>query len=157
MSRKKIVVGALVTLCVASLIAFAAIYEARDEASFKARFRAEKIRRGEDPDKAPPTPTKPEWEWLHVSAEQLVADYRANEVAADSKYKGAHLAVAGTVGRVTGEFLTLEVANGISDVQCIYSIGADGPENVQRGEPATIYGMGSGKIHNVIVTNCRAQ
>jgi hypothetical protein len=44
--------------------------------------------------KGPPAPTTPP---MTVSAKQLYADYHANEVAADEKYKGKNLLVSGTI------------------------------------------------------------
>lgn len=55
------------------------------------------------PAAAAPAPAAPEV--LHVEATQLLADFKANEAAADLKYKGKTLEVTGNVGKVDTEFL----------------------------------------------------
>ena len=107
--------------------------------------------------KAIPKPKKntaPDWQWMNVTAEQLVADYRANEIAADSKYKNQHLVVTGTIGRIASEYMTLEVSDQAMDVQCIYKPGKSGPESLVRGQESKVYGVGAGKVSNVILKNC---
>jgi hypothetical protein len=42
---------------------------------------------------------------IPVSAEQLLADYEANEVAADEKYKGKRLEVTGTIDNIGKDVL----------------------------------------------------
>lgn len=42
---------------------------------------------------------------IHITADKLYADYHANEVSADQKYKGQHLIVSGYVQSIDKDFL----------------------------------------------------
>lgn len=57
------------------------------------------------PAEAAPAPAEAAPEALQVEATQLIADFKANEAAADLKYKGKTLEVTGNVGKVDTEFL----------------------------------------------------
>jgi hypothetical protein len=142
-----IILGLILLVIVLAVLAAGGIWLYRDDRRLAAKYPIA-VREKE-------SPSEPDWEWLHVTAGQLVADYRSNEIAADLKYKNQHLIVTGTLGRITSEFLTLEVEDALADVQCIYASQGYGSEGLQRGRETRIFGTGGGKLHNVILTNCR--
>lgn len=49
-----------------------------------------------------------ETEWTKVKADDLIKDYKANELRADSKYKGKHLEVFGQLAEVSDTFGVLQ-------------------------------------------------
>jgi hypothetical protein len=94
-----------------------------------------------------------------VSAEELVADYRANEVAADGRYRNYLAEINGTVDRVGrdltgGEYVTLRSASGLWQVQCFASSDQTFA-GLRPGQQVTLSGRVQGKFGNVLVKDCR--
>jgi len=89
-----------------------------------------------------------------VTADQLVADYEANEQAANDKYLGKVVQVSGKVAQVTSEDgknkVVFETANPISGVITELEEGNDA-EGINAGEEATVKGMCSGYLSDVIL------
>ena len=99
---------------------------------------------------------------VRVTAEQLVSDYEANEVAADEKYKGRKLFVPGIVERIAKDFfgtpyVVLEAGGkySLTGVQCMFDDGHTGPlANLQKGQRVDVTGKCIGKGMTVLLTGC---
>ena len=91
---------------------------------------------------------------VSVSAEQILADYEANEEAANAKYLGKVVEVSGKVAEITTEEgknkVHLETANPISVVITELDAG-NNAEGLQVGDQATVKGMCSGYLSDVIL------
>lgn len=89
-----------------------------------------------------------------VTADQLVADYEANEQAANDKYLGKVVQVSGKVAQVTSEDgknkVVFETGNPISGVISELEDG-NHAEGINAGEEATVKGMCSGYLSDVIL------
>ncbi len=112
------------------------------------------------PAPVPPTPTapavEPAPEIVDVTAKQLFADYDANEIAADGKYKGKVLRISGTVGKVGKDVLDepyVTLAAGAFDVQCMFRDSAP-LAAVKKRQRLTVQCTDPGKMGNVIVRGC---
>jgi hypothetical protein len=89
-----------------------------------------------------------------VTAEQLLADYEANEDAANDKYLGKVVEVTGKVAEVTTEEgknkVHFETGNPISVIITELDAG-NNTEGLQVGDQATVKGMCSGYLSDVIL------
>jgi len=89
-----------------------------------------------------------------VTADQLLTDYESNEQTANDKYLGKVVQVSGKVVEVTTEEgknkIHLETSNPISMVITELDEG-NGVEGLQPGEQATVKGMCSGYLSDVIL------
>ena len=100
---------------------------------------------------------------IQVSATQLYADYEANEIAADQKYKGKVLVVSGTIGDIAKDiaddiYVTLKGDDVIGDVQCFFSEAhTSTAAQLQKGQKITVKGKCDGKMMNVILRGCSVQ
>ena len=98
-----------------------------------------------------------------LSADQLYRDYSANEVAADSKYKGRVVVVSGTVQSIgkdiTDEAYIVVGGGGFLDgVQCMFTKGEQGAvARLSKGQRVTVKGEVSGKMGNVLLRRCTLQ
>lgn len=100
---------------------------------------------------------------LSVSPRQLMADYEANEVAADQQYKDKVLLVSGIVTNigkdVMGEiYVTLSAGDALGGVQCSFSEShTQEAARLSKGQRVTIKGMCKGKVLNVLLGGCILQ
>jgi len=100
----------------------------------------------------------------HISAKELVAAYKNNEILADRAYKGDRLVVHGTVGKIGKDILGTpylmidEEQFGLGGVQALFS-DDDIPElaTVSRGELVQVEGTCSGLMVNVLLRHCVLQ
>lgn len=98
---------------------------------------------------------------VDVTPKQLFADYEANEVSADDKYKGKILRVSGTVSKIGKDMLdTPYVEFGVGDavfgVQCMFDdTGVLG--SLKKGQKLTVRCKGDGKLGNVILRGCMVE
>lgn len=102
-----------------------------------------------NPDRPTQTASQTEPE-ISVEAEKLSADYKANEVAADNKYKGKRLLVTGTVESINKDFKD-EVWVGLATDNQFMPIHAEGfaPQQVsglKKGSVIKIPCTGAGMI-----------
>jgi uncharacterized protein (DUF1330 family) len=94
---------------------------------------------------------------IRISARQLYADYEANEVAADQKYKGAILEVLGTVDTIGKDitntiFVALKGDQYFGVVECMFSDEyAGAAARLKKGQTVTIKGRCEGKMINIII------
>jgi tetratricopeptide (TPR) repeat protein len=101
-------------------------------------------------------------EAIHVSAEDLIAQYKANEVSADQAYKGRWLEVRGTVDKVGKDLLdtmyvTLKSGQQFDfvSVQCFFE--KEWENALASVKPNYIYkirGQCDGKFANVLLRKC---
>jgi hypothetical protein len=91
---------------------------------------------------------------VKVTAAQLIADYEANEQAANDKYLGKVIEVSGKITDVTTEEgklkIHIETSNPMSLVICEMEDNKDGGAP-KTGDEAVIKGMCSGYLSDVIL------
>jgi hypothetical protein len=103
---------------------------------------------------------------VSTNAAQIIQDYKANEVRADSQYKGRLVTVTGKIDSISKDILdsayvTLSDGTefGFISVQCTFGEPIS-PQQTQRleslskGQIITVSGMCSGKFGNVLLSDC---
>ncbi len=101
-------------------------------------------------------------EAIQVTATNIIAEYKANEVSADATYKGKLVEVKGTVSAIAKDImdtpyiaLTNEEPYGFESVQCMFSKSQEAElAGVSKDQSITLRGRVSGKLGNVIVREC---
>lgn len=94
---------------------------------------------------------------IHVEAADLYADYEANEVGADLKYKNRLLWVEGVIQSVGKDivdtpYVELEGSGGLFAVQCMFPKGSEAElADLQKGKALIVVGRGAGKLGNVLI------
>lgn len=101
-----------------------------------------------------------------IPANQVIADYRNNEVAADAKYNGKTVRVRGVVQEVGVDvlnqpYVSLGGRGGLESVQCTFPESAKASlMHLSKGRVATVQGVITGKTigivsldHAVLVTS----
>lgn len=99
---------------------------------------------------------------IAVTAPVLVADYEANEIAADRKYKGQILEITGVVDSIGKDILdsmyvTLDSDErfGITNVQCFFDKSEEtNLAALSKGRSLTVRGRCDGKFGNVLIKDC---
>lgn len=97
---------------------------------------------------------------IKVSAETLMRDYTANEVAADAKYKDKLIEVSGVISSIGKDILNkpyvaLQTSDVIFTVQCMFDPSASSKlVNLTKDKSITVTGTMSGKMGNVILKQC---
>lgn len=99
-------------------------------------------------------PTPPPQQFINISARQLFAEYEANEVAADRKFKDQLLQVSGTVLKIDsgiGDGANVNLSTG--DEYGFNSVIADGDEGfdnqaaeMSKGQSVTLNCTGGGEV-----------
>ncbi len=100
-------------------------------------------------------------EAIKVTALKLASDYKANQVAADSKYEGKTVEVTGTITSIGKDILdtpyvTLNGGDIITSVQCMFD-KSDQAElaTLSKDTRITLQGkVRGGLIMNVLLDNC---
>jgi len=100
---------------------------------------------------------------IEVKAKNLIADYKANEISADAKYKDKLVKVTGVVGSIAKDVLdkpyvtlTNETQYSFESVQCYFSKADEANLTaVTKDTRITVQGRVSGKsLTNVLVKEC---
>lgn len=97
---------------------------------------------------------------IEVSAVQLFAEYSANEIRADNTYKNQSVRVSGYVASIGKDiigspYVVLATNDLIGSVQCVLTpVAAQEASALNQGQVVTLVGKVSGKMMNVVVTNC---
>jgi hypothetical protein len=97
---------------------------------------------------------------MRVSARQLYADYEANGVAADEKYKGKVLQVTGVINDIDRDimdniYVTLKGDQYFGDIQCFFAESHLGTASqLSKGQKITVKGLCDGKLMNVMLKGC---
>ncbi len=96
-----------------------------------------------------------------LSANQLYSEYEANEVAADSKYKGRVVVVSGTIQDIGKDimddaYIVIGGEGFLDGVQCMFTKGQQSSvARLSKGQHVTVKGEVSGKMFgNVLVNKC---
>ena len=102
---------------------------------------------------------------INVTANTIAAEYKANEVAADMKYKGKWITVSGRVdsigkGILGGMYVTLKSSRGqfqvMNFIQCFFdSKYQQQLASLQKGQSVVMLGRVDGKMGNIHVKGCR--
>jgi hypothetical protein len=98
-----------------------------------------------------------------LSADKLVSEYKANEVAADAKYKGHVVVVSGTIESIGKDIMdqAYVVIGGqgfLDGVQCMFTKGEESSvARLSKGQHVTIKGEVSGKMGNVLLNKSTLQ
>lgn len=99
---------------------------------------------------------------IKVTASKLIADYKANEISADTAYKGKDVEVTGIVGSIAKDIMDtpyITLTNGdqyaFESVQCFFA-KADEQKltSITKGKSKTITGIVTGKFGNVLIKDC---
>lgn len=108
----------------------------------------------------PPKEPEPPKVEVSVKATDLYADYKANQVAADGKYKGKLLEITGEVDTIGKDvldtlYVTLKGDAYFGNVQCYFpDSAADALAKLKSGDNVVIQGKGDGYLMNVSVKDC---
>lgn len=102
---------------------------------------------------------------IEVSVEQLLKDYKENEVAADNKYKGKKVTVSGVVDSVAKDVLNdtyIKIDTGsdyeVLGAQCyIADTQLERVANLKSGDKITVEGYVSSYSLNVLLKECEVQ
>lgn len=95
-----------------------------------------------------------------LSADQLASAYEANEVAADTKYKGHVVVVTGKVNDIGKDivdtaYVTIGGSGFLDGVQCMFATGEQSRvAALSKGQFITVKGKVDGKMGNVLMRNC---
>ena len=98
-----------------------------------------------------------------LSADQLYSEYKANEVAADARYKGKIVLVSGTIQNIGKDVLDSAyiVVGGkgfLDGVQCSFTKGEESSvARLSKGQSVAVKGEVSGKMGNVQLNKCSLQ
>lgn len=98
-----------------------------------------------------------------LSADQLYNEYKANEVAADARYKGKIVVVSGTIQNIGKDILDSAyiVVGGegfLDGVQCSFTKGEESSvARLSKGQRVSVKGEVSGKMGNVQLNKCSLQ
>lgn len=101
--------------------------------------------------------------YMTVSAERLIDEYKANEIAADQIYKGKAIQVTGRVDHIGKDivdsmYITLKSADklGFVTAQCFFDDDwAVRLSHLREGDSVTVRGTCDGKFGNVLIKNCK--
>jgi len=99
---------------------------------------------------------------MTVSAIQLNADYQANQISADAKYKGKLIDVTGTINTIGKDvlndpYVTLNTSQySAFEVQCMFSqVDKSKLASLSSGQIITLQGIVNGQtLTNVIIDGC---
>jgi hypothetical protein len=106
------------------------------------------------------TQERPSEEAMVVTATQLYAAYKTNEVAADNTYKGKLLEISGTIDTIGKDILdspyvALKTGEVFGSVQCMLSDEAIAQAgSLTPGAKITLRGRGNGYLLNALVKDC---
>lgn len=93
---------------------------------------------------------------FELTPQELVQAYEANEITADTKYKGRTIALTGKISDIGKDVLDKPYvafeSSSFNNVTCYFE-KTDGLEELQKGSTYTIYGQCEGSTVNLIIIN----
>jgi hypothetical protein len=103
-----------------------------------------------------PHATVEDQEAIAISTDSLVAEYNANEKAADAKYLTKAIAVKGEVYKVekNQDGQTTVLFNSVDPMSSVFCTMRDKGEKVDSGAVVTLKGFCSGHTTDVLLTDC---
>jgi acetylornithine/succinyldiaminopimelate/putrescine aminotransferase len=95
---------------------------------------------------------------IEVTPQQLRQDYKANEVAADERYKGRTLLITGTVAEIVKDFLgypvvRLHIPLSYERIQANFPKTATGLAQLSKGQTVTLRCRGLGLMLSVLIVD----
>lgn len=98
-----------------------------------------------------------------LTADQLYNEYKSNEVAADSKYKGKIVLVSGVVQDIGKDimdeaYIVIGGQGFLDGVQCMFTESENASIiRLSKGQSVKVKGEVSGKMGNVLINKCSLQ
>lgn len=98
---------------------------------------------------------------ITITAKELFAQYEANEIQADEKYKNKRLEVSWEISNIGKDildnpYIALKTTNAIWSVQCMLADSEKSKASqLQKGGQITLEGKNTGKLGNVILRDCK--
>jgi hypothetical protein len=94
-----------------------------------------------------------------IGADALYAEYQANQVAADQKYKGQVVVVSGTIRDIGKDLMDQPYIqlgkSALLGVKCTFVKSDSSPiANLQKGQSVTVKGRVAGQIVDVMIKDC---
>jgi hypothetical protein len=100
---------------------------------------------------------------FNITADQLYSDYDANQVSADSKYKGKIVVITGQISDIGKDvtdtaYVVIGGSGLLNGAQCMFPKGQESLiGSLSKGQQVSAKGEVSGKIGNVLLRNCTVQ
>jgi hypothetical protein len=100
---------------------------------------------------------------FNITADQLYSEYDANQVSADSKYKGKIVVVTGPISDIGKDvtdtaYVVIGGTGLLNGAQCMFPKGQESLiSSLSKGQQVSVKGEVSGKIGNVLLRNCTVQ
>lgn len=109
------------------------------------------------------TETKKEPESIKITSSAMVKEYIANEVSADTKYKGKLVEISGTIKDIGKDIVDtpyIIIESNPSDyftqIQCMFSKSdVETVGSLQKNTAVVAQGEVSGKLGNVLIRECK--
>lgn len=109
------------------------------------------------------TETKKESESIKVTSSAMVKEYIANEVSADTKYKGKLVEISGTIKDIGKDIVDtpyIIIESNPSDyftqIQCMFSKSdIETVGSLQKNTAVVAQGEVSGKLGNILIRECK--
>ena len=92
-----------------------------------------------------------------MTADQLYAEYAANQVAADQKYKDQVVSVSGPITDIGKDisdtaYVVIGGTDSLDGVQCFFSSGSESQvAAMSKGQSITVKGRVQGKVANIVL------
>lgn len=100
---------------------------------------------------------------IKINAKDLFAEYEANEIQADEKYKNQILEVSGVISNIWKDlmdnpYIALKTNNVILSVQCMLDDSEKSKAaKLKKDSSLTVTGKNSWKLGNVMLRDCKIQ
>ncbi len=109
------------------------------------------------------TETKKELESIKITSSAMVKEYIANEVSADTKYKGKLVEISGTIKDIGKDIVDtpyIIIESNPSDyftqIQCMFSKSdIETVGSLQKNTAVVAQGEVSGKLGNILIRECK--
>ncbi|MCX5952459.1 MAG: hypothetical protein NTZ40_02960 [Cyanobacteria bacterium] len=98
-----------------------------------------------------------------TTADQLYSEYDANQVSADTKYKGKIVVITGPISDIGKDvtdtaYVIIGGTGLLNGAQCMFPKGQESLlGSLSKGQQVSAKGEVSGKIGNVLLRNCTVQ
>lgn len=109
----------------------------------------------------PQNNTEQQQTYTRITASDLATEYKANQVAADEKYKGKTIEVSGTIYNIGKDILdapyvTLNGVDMVTNIQCMFDKSDQSQlSSLSKDTKIVLRGKVSGQVvFNVLMNNC---
>lgn len=100
-------------------------------------------------------------QYIKITASELLSEYKANQVAADDKYKNKTIEVSGTINTIGKDILDTPYVSLVgsldvfTSIQCMFEKSEQSQlVNLQKDTKVILRGKVSGYMMNVLLNNC---